>query len=183
MFRNVLRPLGRFGASGNSTKRPPEDETADAATFLGRDAWFLLTISGYQFPNVSDDEWDSNWLVIEGHVNLRGREWRFRDPCMTTFEARSLADWLEALSQGAQALPYCALTEPNLEFDRVSEKAIRVCFGLESAPPWAKRGENWTKHSFAVPIGPALADTAAQLRRQLAGFPERGPRAASNPES
>jgi hypothetical protein len=54
-----------------------------------------LTILGYQFPDDTTDEYDSNWLVIGGEVWLDGREWQFRDPCLTTFEAKRLADWLE----------------------------------------------------------------------------------------
>ena len=29
---------------------------------------FDLTIVRYQFPELENDEWDSNWLVISGHV-------------------------------------------------------------------------------------------------------------------
>lgn len=29
---------------------------------------FELKIEGYQFPEIQDDRWDSNWLVVSGRV-------------------------------------------------------------------------------------------------------------------
>jgi hypothetical protein len=143
----------------------------------GEDSWFGLVITGYQFPEISNDEWDSNWLIIDGSVSLSGREWHFRDPCLTTFEAMRLADWLEACAQGKAPKPYCGFTEPNLQFDLVDAHTVRVSFALESAPPWARQGDDWTKHGFNVPVGPALVKAASELRYQLERFPVRGGRA------
>ncbi|MFI4936084.1 MAG: hypothetical protein ACHP7N_15835 [Caulobacterales bacterium] len=145
-------------------------------TLEGQDGSLRLSVLRYQYPEIEDDEWDSNWLVVEGRVSLNGKEWRFCDPCMTTLEAMQLADWLDALSQGTAERDYAAFTEPNLQFDRTSASNIRVSFALESAPPWAKPGDDWTKHGFEVFIGPGLAVAAQQLRRQLARYPMRGGR-------
>lgn len=139
-----------------------------------------LTVVRYQFPEQTEDWWDANWLIAQGRVRLKGRGWVFQDPCITTFEARSLADWLEAVSRGDAAKPYLALVEPNLQFDRKAEDRLRVSFALESAPPWAKRGEDWTKYGFEVPVGPVLARAAGELRVQLASFPVRGRPEAAN---
>jgi hypothetical protein len=111
-----------------------------------------------------------------GEVNLGTKAWSFRDPCLTTSEVAGLAQWLDQLVDGAALNPYYSFTEPNLQFDRVSDRAIRVSFALECAPPWAERGDRWTKHGFEVPIGPGLRRAAAELRCDLARFPERGRR-------
>ena len=141
----------------------------------GDNSWFQLTIDRYQFPHNTNDEWDSNWLVVEGQVRLDGREWMFIDPCLTTFEVQQLADWLEAAAAGTADKPFCGFVEPNLQFDLVEARVLRVSFALESAPPWAEQGDDWRKHGFNVPIGPSLGDAAQALRRQLKNFPVRGP--------
>ena len=143
---------------------------------MSGDSWFRMIVARYQFPNNNNDEWDSNWLIIDGSVRLNGKEWQFRDPCLTTFEAEDLADWLEACAQGKAVKPYCAFTEPNLQFDLVDAQDIRVSFALESAPPWAKQGDDWTKHGFNLPVGPDLVKAASDLRHQLQSFPLRGGR-------
>ena len=148
----------------------------------GQDSWFRMIIVGYQFPKNTKDEWDSNWLIIDGSGRLTGREWRFRDPCLTTFEAASLADWLEACAHGKAREPYCSFTEPNLQLNLVDAQTMRVSFALESAPPWAKQGDGWNKHGFNFPVGPALLAAASELRHQLQSFPVRGGRVQGGPE-
>lgn len=148
----------------------------------GENSWFRLKIAGYQFPDNVNDEWDSNWLIIDGSVRLTGREWRFRDPCLTTFEAVSLADWFEACAHGKPREPYCSFTEPNLQFDLVDDRTVRVSFALESAPPWAKQGDDWNKHGFNLAVGPALVAAASELRHQLESYPVRGGRVPGGSE-
>ncbi|QNA85172.1 hypothetical protein G4G27_15080 [Sphingomonas sp. So64.6b] len=148
-----------------------------AMTLQNETSFAHLSIVSYQIPdNDSDDdeEWDSDWLMVCGQVSLLGREWQFVDPCLTTAEARRLADWLDAVARGEDSPQFCDFTEPNLDFRRQPNGEIRVSFALESAPPWAKRGDDWIKHGFVVPIGPQLADAAARLRQQLSRFPTRG---------
>ncbi len=156
--------------------RGAEGDHVQPMVLTGGDSWFRLIIARYQFPDNTTDEWDSNWLIIDGSVRLNGREWRFRDPCLTTFEAEDLAGWLEACALGKAVHPYCAFTEPNLQFDLVDPQTMRVSFALESAPPWAKQGDDWTKHGFNLDVGPDLVKAASELRYQLQNFPVRGGR-------
>jgi hypothetical protein len=139
------------------------------------DSSVRLRVVGYQFPDIIDDEWDSNWLIIDGSVSLAGREWRFRNPCLTTLEAKHLADWLDACAHGTAEVPYCGFTEPLLQFDLVDPQTLRISFALEAAPPWARRGDAWTKHGFNLRVGPMLTQAATELRNQLRQFPVRGP--------
>lgn len=143
-------------------------------TLEGRMSSFRLLIADYEFPEITDDELDSNWLVVEGLVSIGGKQWQFCFPCLTTFEAIRLSEWLDATSNGVAQKAYCAFTEPNLEFHKLSTDTIQVSFALESAPPWAKRGDEEAAYWVEVPIGPALATAAGQLRHQLERFPARG---------
>jgi hypothetical protein len=137
------------------------------------DSWFKLTIADYQFHNDTHDKWDSNWLIIDGSVRLAGRDWRFREPCLTNFEAYDLAAWLEDCVYKEPDKPYCSFTEPNLQFDLVDKRTIRVSFALESAPPWANQGDDWRKHGFNFSNGSELLKAAEDLRHQLQHFPVR----------
>ena len=140
----------------------------------GRGASLRLSIVRYQFPQITTGEYDANWLIIQGHVSINDRSWTFRDPSLTTFEVRQLANWLERLERGENAGSRCDFIEPNLQFERTSEKAIRVSFALESAPPWAKPGDSWSEHGFEVLIDEHLKNAAERLRNQLREFSERG---------
>ena len=144
----------------------------DEFVLRGPDGSLRLSILRYQFPSLQD-ELDANWLVIGGHACLEGKEWSFKDPCLTTFEVQRLADWLDqtALNNTNEGT---AFIEPNLQFDRVSAANIRVSMAYESAPPWAALNDPWDLHGFEVPVGPELIDAAAALRRQLNRFPVRG---------
>lgn len=149
-------------------------DEATAMSLQSQDGWLRISIMRYQFPKIDNDEWDSNWLVIEGHASIGGRVWRFNDPCLTTFEIMRFADWLDAQASGIADQAHCAFTEPNLEFERQSDRTIRVRFSHESAPPWAKPHLGEIEYGFDIPVGPGLSVAAQQLRRQLARFPVRG---------
>jgi hypothetical protein len=164
--------LALFGGVGARSA-----EAGPTAMVLANDtSWFQLTIVDYQFPHLTDDHWDANWLMISGSVQLSGKAWNFKDPCLTTFEALGLADWLEACAHGAPEKPYCSFTEPVLQFDLPDAGTLRVSFALEASPPWGKQGDDWDKHGFNLPVGPQLLTAAADLRRQLERFPVRGPK-------
>jgi hypothetical protein len=97
-----------------------------------------LHVVGYQFPDIQEAEYDSNWLMIEGQVcHLRG-DWTFRDPCLLTYEAVGLAEWLESVGDGTPCESYIVFLEPNLSFEIVGEeveRVLRVELVAESRPP------------------------------------------------
>ncbi len=74
-----------------------------------------LNVVGYQFPQLVGVPYDSNWLIIAGHVALGGREWKFRDPCLLTNEVLALAEWFEARSKASNDDEF-GFIEPNLSF-------------------------------------------------------------------
>lgn len=146
---------------------------------------------GYEYPGIAgagDDDWDANWLVIGGDVRLpNGRRWSFSDPCLTTWEARSLADWLRAVvagnveptefnGHGEETLE--VFTEPNVALSlaaRSGESAVvRVHFSLESMPPWL--GQDADLFDFFVGLDVPLGTLSAAVddwERELSSFPAR----------
>jgi len=147
----------------------------------GRDlSEFELRVTGYQFPNIESDEFDANWLVMEGRVAPADeRAWEFRDPALLTWEVQGLSNWLEALASGEAVEEGEDFMEPNVRFEVAARDedtiTIRVYFELESRPPWF----------FADAVGmndlwidlrvdnDDLRAAAEDLRCDLARFPPR----------
>jgi hypothetical protein len=141
---------------------------------------FGLEIVGYQFPQMETEEYDSNWLMIQIDVSHPQGDWTSTDPSLLTYEAARLAEWLEAIHNGTSVQPTIGFIEPNLEFHLVTindraNKALRVCFQLESRPSWAKSdGVGGCDLWVEFPLDEIdLAAAAQQLREQLQQFRQR----------
>ena len=141
----------------------------------------VLTIVGYQFPALEDDEWDSNWLNVRIDADDGREAWASTDPSLLTFEAQALADWLDDLSHGEVREPP-GFVEPNLRFEATawddSEATVRVFFELESRPPGAASrvvGEHPLWIDFTL-SRPELHNAAVSLRDQLDRYPPRARR-------
>jgi hypothetical protein len=144
---------------------------------------FELTIVGYQFPAIVDDEWDSNWLNIRIHAQTERGGWSATDPSLSTVDVAHLADWLEAIAEGRVQEGDLNFVEPNLSFGLQSVSgdtvALRIWFELESRPPWSPSnaaGERDLWIDLDV-RREEVQRAAADLRMQLQEFP---PRALTN---
>lgn len=162
--------------SSHPIRNPDETESLGAVRFQGLRSSLELTIRQYQFPDIEGDEWDSNWLVVEGSVDINGTKWTFREPCLTNFETEQLANWLEEVSIGEPSKSYCFFTEPNLEFRYQKNRQLRICLALESGQPGRYPLTRWNERSFLVRADAELVTAARQLRQQLVRFPLRWPR-------
>ncbi len=138
--------------------------------------FFGIEISGYQFPAIVDDQWDSNWLIIKGQVSLNGRSWKFQDPCLLTWEVRRLAEWLRLRATGETTKTNLGFVEPNLEIDCPSHQAVRIFFELEARPEWAPcDGAGMMDLFFEMTNDAKQLNVASEnLVAQLAKFPIRG---------
>ena len=148
-------------------------ECETLAVFEGPAGSLRVRVERYQFPEITKDEWDSNWLIIRGDVDLDGKSWSYRDPCLTTFEMERLADWLDHIAAGEAENAFCGFTEPNLDFEQLSRDAIRIGFSLEALPPWIDSDADFGEIGLIVPIDKRLAAAASSLRGLLARFPVR----------
>lgn len=147
------------------------------------DSSLELTVVGYQFPefvpgrsSLDASHWDANWLVVRGClVSAAGAGSEFEDPCLTTWEARQLADWLDVVSGDAVRLPErvppLTFTEPALSFRLAATGAVSVEIRM-----WARRWGRTGRHQSMFTVqttAQALAVQAQVWRGELAGFPVR----------
>lgn len=139
----------------------------------GMNGSLRLRLLRYEFPEIKDDKWDSNWLVVFGEGHIDGRSWRFESPCLCTIEVGALADWLHKVANGEE-VDEIGFMELHLEFDLIGSSHVRVSFALEAAPPWVDGYDLDNRVGFDIPIGPLLAKAAADLRSQFEACPVRG---------
>lgn len=148
-----------------------------------------LTIVGYQFPRIHGDgsrDWDANWLVVSGVLTLSdGRQHSFTDPCLTTWEAIELQDWLSlwprgVVPDGTPAGPTLDFTEPCLAFADLpldgDSVEVQVYLSLEAEPPFGVAGSAGEFTNY-VPLRmdrAALTLAAAEWAEDLRPFPTRG---------
>jgi len=112
----------------------------DLQLIAANGASVALSVDDYQFA--SGDNWyDSNWLMIAGAVTNSEGTWSFRDPCLLTTEATSLAHWLVRSANRTLEVEPIDFIEPNLAFDRLSfddeALVLRIEFDLEARPSFA----------------------------------------------
>ncbi|ALC18629.1 hypothetical protein ACH46N_35030 [Streptomyces pristinaespiralis] len=148
----------------------------------------------YQFPKVTGDMYDDNWLVIGGSVTTPHGSWSFTDPCLLTDEAHQLTGWLRAVAAGRVAMtppdadgelsPDITFTEPVLAFSLAAQgeaegedsTLIRVHLSLEAAPPCQQGdgGPDIYQNALALQLDTtALRHAAGQWELALAPFPTR----------
>ncbi len=162
---------------------------------LSRDgASVELRPTRYQFAKASREpgDWDANWLEVHGRVRTAtGESWTFHDPCLTTWEARTLADWLRAAAEGRvpvtdapteESEGMLTFTEPNLGFSIAAREddslVVRVHLSLESVigRPAADAEAAYDLYEYSVPVrvGPEQLHAAARAwEGDLDPFPER----------
>ena len=137
---------------------------------------FQLVIVRYQFPDVHEDRWESNWLIVNGTVAAAGEKWVFTEPCVTTFELADLADWLDGLVTNGTEPSAFEFTEPNLKFTYVpSPRAVQLTLAHESAPTSMSELERRAGVTVEFPLSVQQTESfAAEIRQALHEYPIRG---------
>ena len=149
----------------------------------GRGTLFSLSVSGYQFPAMATEPYDSNWLNIAGRVEHPLGGWTFHDACLLTYELEHLCNWLEAVAVDPRSRHEPAtFLEPNLEFHIVQGQdrgILRVHLRLECcSPPWlADHDDRVDGVDLEFPIeSHDLGAAARNLRSLLSRVPQRAER-------
>ena len=138
-----------------------------------------LAIVGYESPDVEDDRYDANWLVVRVEARDGETTWSAEDPALLTWEVERLARWLARLAQGRFEHPWCGFVEPNLELraDPLpgGGARLRVYFELELRPPGRRSGVVGRRDvALDFALTPDQLRTAArQLREELSRYPQR----------
>ncbi|GAA2615352.1 WapI family immunity protein [Streptomyces axinellae] len=130
----------------------------------------------YQFPVVSGDQYDDNWLVAGGEVTTPEGSWSFTAPCLLTDEARQISPWLRAAGGATPAGTHLDLhfLEPVLAFGHTGSGPVRVHLSHEAAPPWLDGDERLTEYVIEIKATAAgLRQAADEWDRCLVPFPPR----------
>ncbi|EWH14434.1 hypothetical protein KLA_03682 [Cellulophaga geojensis KL-A] len=98
-----------------------------------------LKIANYQFPKITDCEYDSNWLLIYLNVKSDCGNWQTADPSLLVGDVIEIIEWFEKISQNKTPKYECLdFIEPNLAFELIKAgmdfKTVRIKFDLESRP-------------------------------------------------
>lgn len=126
----------------------------------------------YQFPQLTREPYDSNWLVIAGRIEKDGDAWKFNDPCLLTNEMLALAEWLEARAQNMDGESEISFIEPNFYF-KWADGVLRVDLEQECRPPWAPFDKVDEFYLTLSPSPQEMASAAEALRADLKKFPIR----------
>lgn len=162
---------------------------------------FELRITGYKFPEIRGNRYDSNWLMIEGQATHATGTWVFRHSGLLTFEMKELIDWLEGCAHNTVSDTIQTFLDPAIRFLLISRRdvpqiyggpgmsghlvvpvntpgyhhVLRVYLDTVALPPWIPP-EYTNERSFYCdfPVNETiLLDAARCLRNQLAIFPQR----------
>ena len=141
--------------------------------------FFDLKLRGYQFPDIVDKQYDSDWLMVEINVRHPFGEWSAVDPSLLTSEIESLIHWFEKIDTGDYSKAHLWFIEPCLEFHVIESEehpnSIKVVFSHEYRPPWgSKEFVEKEEHHLEFPLTDVdLKEVIASLQEELARFPTR----------
>ncbi|WP_394992200.1 hypothetical protein [Emticicia sp.] len=156
-------------------------------TFFGIDNQTVeLEITGYEFPEISVAEFESddNWLNISLNVKSNFGNWSTVYPSLTTSDVEKLINWFDTLSKNVQSGRTClSFIEPNLLFELFNEfnsdkKMIRINFDLEFRPPYVTLIDLDFDKEYFVDIcadNLELKKIAIELKKELDKYPDRKP--------
>lgn len=117
--------------------------------FKGVDNQFVeFKVLNYQFPEITDCEYDSNWLLIYLKVNSHCGDWESVDASLLVSELMDLTEWFENLVNNKEMISNSlSFIEPNLRFELIENskdlKTVRMSFDLESRPPNADDSKDY----------------------------------------
>lgn len=136
-------------------------------------------ITNYQYPDINDGGWDSNWLNIYVNIKSKTGHWQTVDPSLTTWEVQSLINWFDSLSKNSRPeYVNMVFTEPNLSFELLNEfnadrKTFRLKFNLELGPQYATDDKEY--YVDVIVNNDELKEMSKDLKIELDKYPERKP--------
>ncbi len=134
---------------------------------------FELSIEGYEFPEIVDHEWDSNWLRVRIRLKNRESEAQTTDPCLLTCGAAELLEWIKYLTGLEGSVGYVPdFMEPNLRFLilRNTPESVR----LEVSFIFEKKSTPTTRMSVILEVAKRDLLLAAQsLQIEIDRFPTK----------
>jgi len=136
-----------------------------------------LKIINYQFPEITNCKYDSNWLLVDLKVNSGCGNWQTLDPSLLVQDIKNIIQWFEKLLNNIDINgDSLAFIEPNLEFKLIKQesflKTVRLIFNSEFAP---QQTNDEMEYYVDCQLNPAeLKKIIEELKNELQAFPERG---------
>lgn len=147
-------------------------------TFKGIDNQSVeFKITNYQFPEIVNGDYDSNWLNIYLNIKSKVGNWQTLDPSLTTWDMQRLINWFDKLSRNIEPdYLEIAFLEPNLCFELMDSfnsqiKTIRIIFDYESKPKSASEEKEYFVDIVAN--NNELKRIKLDLEKELENYPER----------
>ena len=152
---------------------------------------FSLSPVRYQFPAVSGDSFDDNWLVVKGGARSASESWSFEDPALLTADALEIRDWLCRVAEQTEPVqdfgneehnePGLTFIEPNIAFSVKGYfpdgATVRVHLSLESSPRSRRVDErHFALYGYWLEISASsemFSRASVEWEGELALFPER----------
>jgi hypothetical protein len=139
---------------------------------------FEVQISDYEFPQIENDEWDSNWLKVNLRAKTLTSEWSISTPCLDTYEAAELCDWLRMLADGHQVKMSLSFLEPEFAFQIMETSEAFIVLQVKSRD-WQKMPN---RISFAYKVErKQLHQVAEMWCSEIQQFPTRVERNRKKP--
>lgn len=137
-----------------------------------------LRVLDYQFPAIDTGRYDSNWLLVQVTARTPTASWSRTDPCLLTWEAHWLLNWLSDVMSGSERDQEMSFLEPNLFFRLAGRQEggldLCVCVNDELLPPDQKPADG---DPAEIPLRISVADLhecVTCLSRELVPYPVRG---------
>jgi hypothetical protein len=154
---------------------------------LANDRFLLqMSVAGYEFPDVTNDVHDANWLLIR--LSLQSQygawHWQVEDAGALTWELDDCIHWLLALVANKPVdKESCGFSEPDIRFETIrGEDGLVIGLSInlmdEFQPPTkvlVPRENNIVNLRFHTPSD-VLRDFADNLAEELTAYPLRGKR-------
>lgn len=127
-----------------------------------------LEIVNYEFPQIEDGSWDSNWLNVRLDVKSNFGNWQVIQPLLTTWEVQWLIDWFNTLAISIRPeRMFSTFTEPTLTFELLSDfdadkKNLRILIGSEY-------------YVDLIADKDELQGLSSELKKELDKYPARKP--------
>lgn len=139
---------------------------------------FEMKVAGYQFPNLENEPYDSDWLNIYMTANHPRGAWNKTDACLLTFELAHLIEWLNSTADELPENSKVHFMEPELSFEWFGsgKNILRVYLDYGLRPQWSPyHGPNEEEELFMeFHVTPEETKGAASsLSRDLEKFPVR----------
>jgi len=160
------------------------------ATLINDRFRLRMSVAGYEFPDVVEDPYDTNWLLIRLVLQSQHSAWRWQveDAGALTWELEGCVHWLLKLSaeESVDRENY-GFSEPDISFETIRNEdgavvGLSVQLMDEFQPPTkvlVPRTNNIVSLRFHTPAN-TLRSFADQLAAELALYPVRGSRPGSN---